>query len=225
LDALYAQAPVLELAEQVGWEVVISLKQNARDLYQSAIRLFAQREADARIEEKQAGKTYRAQLWDESDLPFSLQDSRPMRVVRSEEILECQHYRENRRQPKITHHEWIWITTLNAQAFPSAVIRRLGHDRWKQENNGWMDLTQHWAFKHGFLHACRHRPKRGQPHAVANRGLAAVTLVLLLAFNLSSAFVRCHSKLVRRYRLSTVAVARQLYFWLSKAPPSIRAPA
>jgi hypothetical protein len=224
LDALYAQTPVLELAEKVGWEVIISLKQNARDLYQSAIRLFAQRKEDTRIREERAGKTYEALLWDESNLPFSLQDSRPLRVVRSEETLEWRHYRRNQLQPKVTHHEWIWITTLNAQAFPAAVIRRLGHDRWKQENNGWMDLTKHWAFKHGFLHACRHRPKRGQKQEVANRGLAAVILVLLLAFNLSSAFVHCHSKLVRRYRLSAVAVARQLYFWLAQAPPSIRAP-
>ena len=36
-------------------------------------------------------------------------------------------------------------------------MRRLGHDRWKLENNGWNDLTQNWAFKHGFLHACQHR--------------------------------------------------------------------
>jgi len=38
LDALYAQAPVLRLAEKIGWDLVISLKQNQRDLYQSAIR-------------------------------------------------------------------------------------------------------------------------------------------------------------------------------------------
>ena len=40
LDALYAQAPVLQLAEQIGWDLVISLKQNLPDLYRSAIRLF-----------------------------------------------------------------------------------------------------------------------------------------------------------------------------------------
>lgn len=45
------------------------------------------------------------------------------------------------------------------QAFPAAVIRQLGHSGWNQENNGWKDLTKHWAFKHGFLHS-RHRPKR-----------------------------------------------------------------
>jgi hypothetical protein len=54
------------------------------------------------------------------------------------------------------------------------VVRRLGHDRWKQENNGWNDLTQNWAFKHGFLHACQHRPQieseDGERRMVVNRG-------------------------------------------------------
>jgi hypothetical protein len=39
------------------------------------------------------------------------------------------------------------------------VVRSLGHDRWKNENNGWNGLTQNWTPKHGFLHACRYRPK------------------------------------------------------------------
>lgn len=40
LDALYAQAPVLTLAETIGWDLVIVLKQEARDLYQDAQGLF-----------------------------------------------------------------------------------------------------------------------------------------------------------------------------------------
>ena len=107
-------------------------------------------------------------------------------------------------------------------------MRRLGHDRWILENNGWNDLTQHWALKHGFLHACRHRPKTvaetGQRDLVANHGLAAVTLILLLAFTLCSAFVHCHSKLVRRHGWSAIEVASQLRRSLSKQPPRIRAP-
>jgi hypothetical protein len=31
-DALYAQAPVLQPAEKIGWDLVISLKQNQRDV-------------------------------------------------------------------------------------------------------------------------------------------------------------------------------------------------
>ena len=228
LDALYAQAPVLKLAEASGWDLIISLKQNQRDLYQSAIRLFARRPADCSGTERHAGRDYQFQLWDSEGLPFSADHPQPVRVVRSEEKLTQNHYRRGKLQPETTEHEWLWITTLNAQAFPATLVRRLGHDRWKQENNGWNDLTQNWAFKHGFLHACRHRPKtdseQGERKPVANRGLAAVTLILLLAFTLCSAFIYCHSKIFRRYPMSTIEVARQLRFSVSKLPPNIRAP-
>jgi hypothetical protein len=228
LDALYAQSPFFQLAAQMGWDLVVSLKQNQRELYQSAIRLFARRPADVAASERRNGKTYQFHIWDTSGLPLSADDQRPVRVVRSEETITQNHYRRGQLEPETTDHEWLWITTLDTQAFPPELIRQLGHDRWKQENNGWNDLTQNWAFKHGFLHACRHRPQitaaDGQPQPVANRGLATVTLILLLAFTLCAAFTQCHSKLVRRYRFSTIELARQLRCSLSKLPPNIRAP-
>lgn len=228
LDALYAQTPVLQLIQNTGWDAVISLKQNSRDLYQSAVRLFAQRPPDATFTERHDRKTYRIQLWDTEGLPFTIVNPQAVRVVRSEEVLERNRYRQGELTPHSTDHEWLWLTTLPMQAFPAAIVRRLGHSRWKNENNGWMDLTKHWAFKHGFLHACRHRPKQtndeGQRELVPNRGLAAVTLILLIAFALCSAFVLRHSKLARRYHLTTVAVAVQLHSWISKVPPPIRAP-
>ena len=46
----------------------------------------------------------------------------------------------------------------------------------------------------------------------------------LLAFTLCSAFIHCHSKLVRLYRLTTIEVASQLRRSVSKLPPHIRAP-
>lgn len=228
LDSLYAQTPVLKLVQEIGWDAVISLKQNARDLYQSAVRLFAQRPPDSQSTEQVDHKTYRVQLWDTEGLPFTIDNPEPVRVVRSEEVLDRQRYRQGERTEHSTDHEWLWVTTLPQQAFPAAIVRQLGHSRWKNENNGWMDLTKHWAFKHGFLHACRHRPKHtnagGEREPVPNHGLAAVTLILLIAFALSSAFVLRHSKLVRRDHLTAIAVAAQLRAWVSKAPPSIRAP-
>jgi len=228
LDALYAQTPVLNLAHQIGWDVVISLKQNSRDLYQSAVRLFASRPPDAEFTEQVEHKTYRVQLWDTEGLPFTLDNPEPVRVVRAEEVLDRNRYRQGELTSHSTDHEWLWFTTLTRQAFPTPVVRQLGHSRWKNENNGWMDLTKHWAFKHGFLHACQHRPKQtnasGEKELVPNHGLAAVTLILLIAFALSSAFVLRHSKLARRDHLTTIAVAAQLRAWASKTPPSIRAP-
>lgn len=226
LDALYAQTPVLQLLRKVGWDGVISLKQNARELYQSAAGLFTRRRPDATFTERRDHKTYHVQLWDSAGLPFTIDNPEPVRVVRSEEVLERNRYRQGELTTHSTDHEWLWITTLDQQAFPATTIRQLGHSRWKQENNGWMDLTKHWAFKHGFLHACRHRPRHinatGEHELVPNRGLAAVTLILLIAFALSLAFVHRHSKLVRRDHLT--AVAAQLHASISKAPPSIRAP-
>lgn len=228
LDALYAQAPVFQLAAETGWDLVVSLKQNHRELYQSAVWLFACRDADCRGSEQHGGKTYQIQIWDTEGLPFSVEYPNPVRVVRSAEKLTQNHYRRGELTPETTEQEWLWVTTLDAQAFPPLVVRRLGHDRWKQENNGWNDLTQNWAFKHGFLHACKHRPQttteNGERQPVPNRGLAAVTLILLLAFTLSSAFIHCHSKLFRRYSMSTLEVASQLRRSLGKLPPNIRAP-
>lgn len=228
LDALYAQTPVLELVRAIGWDAVVSLKQNSRDLYRSAVRLFAHRPPDATLTEQRDHKTYRVQLWDTDGLPFTIDHPDPVRVVRSEEVLDRNRYRQGERTLHSTDHEWLWITTLPQQAFPASVIRQLGHSRWKNENNGWMDLTRYWAFKHGFLHACRHRPTEtnacGERKPVSNHGLAAVTLILLIAFALSSAFVLRHSKLARRDHLTAIAVAAQLRSWVSKLPPSIRAP-
>lgn len=250
LDALYAQAPVFKLAAEMGWDLVVSLKGNLPDLHQSATRLFARRPANCQMTEKCGGKHYQIQLWDTEGLPFSGDYPEPVRVVRSEERLTQNHYRRNKLTAETTEHEWFWVTTLDAKAFPAPVVRRLGHDRWKQENSGWNDLTQNWAFKHGYLHACRHRPpdvpqhNDGEPEPVpatgtrqhtrdtstpgtplvANRGLAAVTLILLLAFTLSMAFTHCHSKLFRRYRMTLIAVACQLRRSVSKLPAKIRAP-
>jgi hypothetical protein len=227
LDSLYAQAPVLKLAQQIGWDLVISLKQEKRDLYQDAWGLFQARAPDQTFTERQPGKTYEVRLWEEFGLPFSREHPQPLRLVRTQEEVTETHYRGDKKQRETTSHEWLWLTTLGS-VFAAPVVRRLGHDRWKNENNGWMDLTQHWAFKHGFLHACRHRPQRrhasGEREPVPNHGLAAVTLILLIAFAVCSAFVLRRSKLARLHHLTAVAVAAQLRSRIANPPPSIRAP-
>jgi hypothetical protein len=228
LDSLYPQAPVLKLAQQIGWDLVITLKQENRDLYQSAMRLFDSRPPEEEFTEQLPGKSYQVRLWETHGLPFTDDYPQPVRVLWSQEKLTQNHYRQKQLRPETTHQKWVWITTLDAKVFRAPVVRRLGHDRWKQENNGWNDLTQNWALKHGFVHACKHRPRQPAPDGTAqpvpNRGLAAVTLIRCLAFVLCAAFTLRHSKLVRRYHLSLREVARQLYRSLWQQPP-IRAPA
>ena len=96
---------------------------------------------------------------------------RAVRVVRSEEVLDRNRYRYGELTSHSIDHEWLWVTTLSKQIFPTPVIRKLGRSRWKNENNSWMDLTNHRAFKHGFLHACRHRPKTDHRLRGAGTGL------------------------------------------------------
>jgi hypothetical protein len=53
---------VFQLAAELGWDLVVSLKQNHRELYQSAIRLFARRPAACNLTERRSGKNYEVQL-------------------------------------------------------------------------------------------------------------------------------------------------------------------
>jgi hypothetical protein len=228
LDSLYAQAPVLKLAQQIGWDVVITLRQENREVYQNAAGLFRSRPPDACFQQREEGRTHEVRVWDTEGLPFSAEYPQPVRVLRAEEQVTPAPEREGRPTPETTTHAWVWITTLEQSTFPTRQVWRLGHQRWKIENNGWNDLTQHWAFKHGFLHACKHRPTRlspaGEREPVPNRGLAAVTLILCLAFVLSSAFTLLHSKIVRLYHTPLIEVAHQLQRSLWQMYPPVRAP-
>jgi hypothetical protein len=228
LDSLYAQAPVLQLAKEIDWDLVITLKQENRTLYQDAHGLFQGRVPDDQLTEKHGNNVVEAQLWQAEDLPFTEEHPQPMRVVRSEERKTEWHYRKGKRVSETKFEKWVWITTLDAKTFSIRLVRQLGHDRWRLENNAWCDLTKHWALKHGFLHACKHRPQRrdaeGQLQPLPNHGLQAVTLILCIAFVLCSAFARLHSKLFRRYRISLLEISRQLYRSLWSLQPPIRAP-
>ena len=67
---------------------------------------------------------------------------------------------------RIPRYEWLRTNTLPQQALSAPGILQLGHSRWNHENQHQADLTKHWAFQPGFLHACRHRPN----HAHASTG-------------------------------------------------------
>jgi len=227
--ASFELAPLEQMVVEIfGWDLVITLKQENRTLYEDAHGLFRNRAPDDQLTETQANNVVEAQLWQAEDLPFTEEHTQPMRVVRSEERkTECQ-YRRGKPVSETKYEQWVWITTQEAKTFSSRTVRQLGHDRWKLENNGWCDLTKHWAFKHGFLHACKHRPQRRDPQGklqpLPNCGLMAVTWILCIAFLLCSAFARLHSKLFRRNRLSVLEISRQLYRSLWSLQPPIRAP-
>jgi hypothetical protein len=81
---------------------------------------------DTNFTERRDHKTYRVQLWDTEGLPFTSDHPQPMRVVRSEEVLERNRYREGELTSHSTDHEWFWFTTLSKQTFPTPVVGVVG---------------------------------------------------------------------------------------------------
>jgi hypothetical protein len=225
-DSLYAPAPLLKLARRIGGDVVITLKQQNRDLNQDAMGLFRDRSPDAQLREPRAGTTTEVRLWQAEGLPFTDDHPQPVQVLRLEERVTQQHDRRGSLQAETPDQQGIGVDTLDPQVFPAPLVRQRGHRRWKVENKGWNDLTQNGAFTHGLLHACRHRPPdRSRSQPVANHGLAVVTLILCLCFALFSAFALLHSKLFRRYHPSLREISRQLHRSLWQLQPPVRAPA
>jgi hypothetical protein len=233
LDSLYAQAPVLRLADEIGWDLVVVLKQEARDLYKDAQGLFNTRPPDLCLCQSTAGQTVEARIWEQDGLPFTKDYPKLVRVLRSDETVTETRVEGGKRKRVTTRHHWVWLSTLEGGIVKAKVLWQMGHLRWKNENNGWNDLTQNWMLKHGFLHACKHRVKVNKPEDdqnageqyVPNRGLAPVVLTLCIAFVLFTAFTLRHSKFFRAHKTTYREIAQKLYRSMLQNLPLIRAPA
>lgn len=70
LDSLYAQAQVLKLAQDMGWDLVVTLKQENGELYQDALRLFSNRKADERFTVERPDQKRGDELWERGQPSF-----------------------------------------------------------------------------------------------------------------------------------------------------------
>ncbi|MEW5807269.1 MAG: transposase [Acidobacteriota bacterium] len=172
-DGLYARAPFFRLALEAGKEVMAVLKDERRDLLQDACSLFASLEP----QHGQWGSTQRT-WWDVEHFTSWSDLNREVRVVKSVETTTIQRHRSKKKEPVIS--EWIWVTTLSQQQASSETIIRLGHARWRIENNGFNELTNEWAFDHLYKH---------DPVAIE-----AFWLLELMAYNLFHAFIHLNIK-------------------------------
>lgn len=182
-DAFYLQAPFTNKVLDMGYGVVIVLKQETRDLYKDAQGLFEAREAQEKTSWVRGESGYEkirwlrgeTRLWDEKDLTSWSQLGRPVRVVRSLE----QKVKRERIAGEWTEREvvedWQWAVIFPDETEPPAELIRLwGHARWDQEERGFCELTMHWHLKHSYYH-----------HPTAR---LALLLILFLAFFLTTVF-------------------------------------
>lgn len=181
-DALYAQAPFVQLARRHGKEVLVVLKDERRDLWQDAEGLCRHQAPVV----QQDGTTV-SQWWDLESFTSWAALGQPVRVVRAVETTTVR--RQRTRHPESVTTEWMWVTTAPQTWLSTAAIVALGHGRWRIENTGFHELVQAWHLDHVYKH-----------HPVA---LEAFWLLTLWAYNLFQAF--CHRNLkaarVRAYSL------------------------
>jgi len=186
-DGLYAQAPFFNFLLRHHKHALVVLKDPRRDLYQDAYGLF-------QLTPPQNGQ-YRSRdcRWqDLEDLRSWPQVQVPVRVVRSQERYTQRP--QLTRQPVVLTTEWIWVTTLAAIQASTALVVRLGHQRWDIENYGFNEIVTDWNCDHVYRH---------HPNAIV-----AFLLTAFLAYNLFHAFLRLNLKPQRRCRQPEIFWAR-----------------
>jgi hypothetical protein len=152
-DGLYASAPFLHAAEELGLWAVVRLKGNVPLLQQAVAARFASPPPTLVFEEH--GE--RIELWDADDFdPWDTLRWTTVRVLR---------YRQH--LPNGTVVEAEWLTNAPRTRVGSRALYRMAKSRWQVENQGFNDAKN----RHGLEHLCHH-------HA---NSLLVGWLVLLLA--------------------------------------------
>ena len=186
-DALYASGSFWRLVRDAGKHVLTVLKQEARDLLKDARALYL-------LQPDPVSQPFRrgsAKYWDASGLGSWPQTGENVRVVRSEETKTVHRQLDDLDHTDTT--EWIWVTSLPQAQVDAAAVARLGHERWRIENNAFNELVNSWDADHLF---------RCTAHAIE-----AVLLLICVALNVFQAFWRLNVKPALHARLTAAAVA------------------
>jgi hypothetical protein len=188
-DGLYARADVFNHIKVSGKDMIAVLKDEQRLLLQDAQGLWGQ--IQPTVHER--GRVH-CQCWDLEGFNTWPQCQHPVRVVRSLETQTIK--RQLDKMPASRQSDWVWVTTLCRSRAPTAAVVRLGHDRWKIENNSFNELCTRWAADHVYRH---------HPTAMLFLGL-----LLQVAANLFAAFYRRNLKPAMRAGCDTLEIVRRI---------------
>lgn len=195
LDAFYLQAPFVREVLELGYGVVIVLKQEERDLYKDADGLFQMTMPEPA---ECLGIDGPVKVWDVRGVTSWSQLGRPVRVVREVR----RHTKRERIARKWVEREveddWrsVVIMPNPAEQPPADGVRRWAHSRWDEETRGFGELTKHWHLDHSYHH-----------HPTAR---LACLLLLFLAFVLTTIFFTRNLKPAVREGKSRLHLARLL---------------
>lgn len=137
------------------------------------------------------------EIWDVPPVRFTDSYPGPVRVVRVRERWTQRQRVGKQWKTEEKEQNWIWVVAGDLAGYDGAVMRDLGHLRWKIENNAFCELTQH-----GHLTHCAHH------HPV---GVVALLWIKIIAFTLFHAFAILHGKLFRLGKTTLQEVRKQIY--------------
>lgn len=190
-DALYAQAPVLNLLRSRDKHAVMVLKDEHRDLFVDAEALFR----DQQPQIVREGQTT-SQQWDVEGFTSWTGLEYPVRVVRSLESTDVRERVANQWVRSVQTHNWTWVTTLSQKEAPTSSVVHFGHARWQIENQGFNEVVTDWHADHYFHH---------HPNS-----LMVVWLTLFIAHAVFHSFVTRNLKPIVRQGHTTIYWALQM---------------
>ena len=193
VDAWYAGGPFLKtVVEELGWPVIAVLKQERFEIHQEALALS--REKPGQVVGRDGR---RIEIWDVRSLRFSDSYPESVRVVRVRESWTQREQKGPEWIQRQKEQNWLWVVAGDLNGYDGAVIRDIGHSRWKIENHAFGQLTQHWHLTH-----CSHH------HPVA---VVALLWIKILAFTLFQAFAIVHGKLFRMGKVTFQELRWRIY--------------
>lgn len=202
-DALYSNAPFVQMIESIGMDAVIRIKNQRLNIVKDAMGLFKGRTADGMWEvkdaEPQSNRTKRrnqriqVQAWEDE---FEMQGlGHPIRFIRFVETVSGTVFQGGKPKP-VTVVKEVWVITTLGQSIPAQTVWKIIHKRWDIENNGFRELKTKWHIHHCFMH---------DPRAIE-----VILLFIVIAFNLFQLYLFRRIRGFRKLRMTQALLVEEL---------------
>ena len=183
-DALYMNAPFINLVKGIGMEAVVRAKDERLNIVQDALGLFKQREAN--YEFNDTGK--RVLAWDEDN--FHMEGcGHNIRFLKFVEYWTSPKGKELRREA--------WCITTLSKSIHAHTVWLIMRKRWHIENNGFRMLKTYFHADHNYVHGKGANEK--------------VLLFILMAFNLMELFLFRRLRNFRESKIPRYVILGDIY--------------
>jgi Transposase DDE domain len=190
VDALYCGAPFINFVINSGKDIVVVAKDDRHELVKDAEAFLKDKPpsvvtSDSKIERR---------CWDMEGFESWPDVTKPLRIVKTVETKTVR--RQLERETKRDTSSWMWATTLPSIRANTDTVVKIGHRRWRIENNGFREMSNHWFSDHLYKH---------DPVALLN-----FWLMCMIVYNLFHCFYLRNLQVEVRTRCTMLHVARQV---------------